>query len=142
MSESPFAGARFNIIKHRGDPKEATTLSGHTVKKEEFVYLRVPTDMSAHLHEGDWMMVKCADYHNEHFVYVNPLYLLDTEEGKNQWFALCTCGSPAVIINPKDAALTHEEAYAGNMLVCYVYMLTLTNFGVGRHSTGEGRRWW
>jgi len=140
MAETPFKGAIFNIIHQRGSPNEATTLSGHKVKKEEFVFLKVPTDMGFYK-AGDWISVKCADYHGEHFVYVNPLYLMDGPKAKDQWFALCTCGSPAVIINPREAGLTHETNVKGNMLVCHVYTSTLLQYGVGRHVTGGGREW-
>jgi hypothetical protein len=140
MTETPFKGALFNIIKQRGSPTEAVLESGHKVKKEEFVYLKVPTDMGF-FKAGDWISVKCADYHGEHFVYVNPLYLLEGPEGANQWFALCTCGSPAVLINPREVALTHESDPHGNMLVCHLYTSTLLQFGVGRHVTGGGREW-
>ena len=140
-SSMPYAGKAFNIIKHRGDPTTAMTLSGHPVKKEEFVYIKVPTPIGNY-EAGDWMMVKCADYHNEHFVYLDPLFFVDGPEGKGHWFAMCTCGAPAVIINPKDVGLTHDSDADSNMLVCQAYMMSVTQFGVGRHATGDGRRWW
>jgi hypothetical protein len=98
-------GMRFNIVKHRGDPKEAQLESGHTVRRQEMVF--VP--QAANLSLPRW--IKCTPYDN-HFVYLDPV----NEYG--HWFAMCTCGSPAVIVN--------------NMLVCYIHANT------GRH-VGDSR---
>lgn len=129
MPKSPFAGmspSNFNIIKHRGDPTEAVTLYGDRVTKEEYAYFRDTN--------GQWTSVKCADYHGEHFVYLDPRFNKDGAEGKGHWFAMCTCGSPAVIVQ-RGTAMTHETNAEENMLVCFMYTATLTQFGVGKHMT-------
>lgn len=112
----PFEGFTFSIIKHRGDPKYATTLDGYRVQKHEKVYI------------PEWKAwVMCADYHMEHFVYLDPMAYLKNKLGR--WFAMCTCGSPAVIVG-KDVYTS-----SGGMLVCYFHALN------GRHTTGDGRKW-
>jgi len=91
----------FNIIKHRGDPTHAVTLSGHKVERQDKVW--VPE--AAQLNLPQWLT--CAPYDN-HFIYLEP------SRKKNMWFAMCTCGAPAVIIAP-------------GVLVCYMHA------GTGRH---------
>lgn len=123
---------RFNIVKHRGDPKTAVLESGDTVTKEEYIYF--PDE------NGQMRSVQCADYHGEHFVYKNPLAFMDGPQWRGQWFAMCTCGSMAVVLDPKTAE-SHTAGMKTSLLVCYNYMLTLEQFGVGRHATGH-RQWW
>jgi len=122
----------FNIIKHRGNPETATTLGGVKVQKSEYVYYRRPDD-------GLMMAVKCADYHNEHFLYANP----DFNDGKlGAWFAMCTCGSPAVLIGEGLSGGPDMAGHANQLLVCYVHQTSLKASGIGRHATGDGRKWW
>jgi len=75
----------FNIIRHKGDAKEAKTLKQLTIKREES--LLVP-EMNA--------FVKCAPYDN-HFIYHDP--------SPNQSAYMCTCGSPGVIAPPEPTGL-------------------------------------
>ncbi len=125
-------GYRFNVVHHRGDPKSAVLESGDTVEKQEYVYFPDA--------DGRMRAVKCADYHGEHFVYLNPLAFKDGPQWRGQWFAMCTCGSMAVIIDPAESSETHESQATQSLLVCYAYQLTMHEFGVGRHTT-SGRAW-
>ena len=101
----------FSIIRHRGRPNKATTLKGREVTRSEKVFIA----------EMGWL--RCAPY-DDHFVYLNP----DTNKGT--WFAMCTCGSPAVIVG---ASLVGEPG-GPRMLVCMEHAQT------GKHTTG-GSRW-
>jgi len=106
----------FSVIRHRGDPKSAVTLDGYTVAKQDKVWI------------PEWnSWVRCADYHMEHFVYLDPTAHLTNKRGR--WFSMCTCGSPAVIVG--------EDVYGtdGGMLVCYFHA------AFGKHTTGDGRKW-
>lgn len=129
----------YNIITFRGDPTKATTLSGHQVEKKDRVIIPSPFD-------GTMITLRCADYHNEHFVYIDPLFEKELPKGekKRYWFAMCTCGSPAVIISPSQAAV-HEGHVIGedkeNMLVCQIYMQTLLENGFGYHIGQDKREW-
>lgn len=77
----------FNIIRHRGDPKKATTLKNRQVARQEQLF--VP----------EWgAFVKCTPY-GEHFIYENP----DTSAGSSSY--LCTCGSAAVVVPPGPKGL-------------------------------------
>ena len=134
MSENGGAPYRFNVIHHRGDPTRATLQSGHTVTKLDQVYIKSPFD-------NTWLSLKCADYHGEHFVYIDPLYNIDGPEGEHHWFAMCTCGGPAVIIGPGVAGMTHEAGVGLNMLVCLHFMNTLAKYGTGFHQ-GQSRQQW
>jgi hypothetical protein len=98
---------QFNIIRHRGDPQTAETLSGHTVRRQEKVFVReaIETFQS----NG---VILCAPY-DDHFVYLDPV----NEQG--HWFAMCTCGSPAVVVN-------------GNTLVCYIHTNTGSHIGMSK----------
>lgn len=130
----------FNIIRFH-DPQKATLASGHTVQRADRVFFKVPSDTEmSGLVAGDWIALKCADYHTEHFLYIDPLYLRDDAEGKGCWFAMCTCGSPAVIVGPADAAI-EDGSCPERLLVCYLYHLTLTQTGHGRHTTTGERPW-
>ena len=134
-----FAAYSFNIVSKRSSPTTAVTLSGKHVEKQEHVYFKLPGGVGK-LKAGDWISIKCADYHNEHFLYIDPSYLLDDEDGFGHWFAMCTCGAPAVIIDV-HATEEHDSQEVVNLLVCYHYMLTKTNYGHGWH-VGQGKEKW
>ncbi len=135
----------FNIIAHRGDPKIATTLSGHHVTKKERVVIPSPFD-------NTMISLLIADYHEEHFVYIDPLFEEDLEEGDRRrvWFAMCTCGAPAGIISPSDASIHNEismvDRFMGkgvneNLLVCQHYFQTLLMNGYGYHVGQDDKQW-
>lgn len=128
----------FNIIKHRGSPTEATTLSGHKVEKQEHVYYLKP---AAGLLPESWVVVQCSDYHGEHFVYCDPLYNDNEGKGIGHMAFMCTCGSQAVIVGPKEASLENSGTLE-QLLVCFIYHHTLREYGVGKHAHQEGRREW
>lgn len=134
-----FSNYSFNIISNRNSPTEAVISSGQRVKKQDFVFFKLPGEIGQ-LKAGDWVSIKCADYHNEHFIYIDPVYLKDGQEGVGHWFAMCTCGSPAVIIDVHDTK-EHDVQEDRNLLVCYHYMLTKTNYGHGWHVGQDGRSW-
>ena len=128
-SKGAFASHKFNIVKQRGSPTEVELRSGHIVRKESYIYYHDESDQ--------WRTVKASDYHGEHFIYVDPLF----NEGVLGHFSfMCTCGSPAVIVGPEDAKL-EDTGFPERLLVCYIYHLTLTNYGHGWHQTSDGRRW-
>lgn len=142
-----FKGYIFNIVRQRASPTEIILRSGHKVTKEESVYFRIPNpDASG---PGDWTMIKCADYHGEHFVYLDPFYNIQPDKvdpnkqstGRGHWFAMCTCGSPAVIISPSEAVYEDSNA-ENNLLVCYIYHKTLRENGFGTHADQVGRKRW
>lgn len=130
MSEHTF-DHKFNIIKHRGDPTEAETASGHTVEKQTYVYFRDP--------QGEYQYVRCAQYHNEHFIYVDPVFNEDGPQARGRWFAMCTCGSPAVLVGEDIGGAVFDPE--GKLLVCQEHTRTLLQTGIGQHQTGDGRRW-
>lgn len=109
---------RSQQIRVRGTPKKA--LLGDRVKL-------VP------MPDGMWydkqrnLFVVTAQYDN-HFIGMNPDFLA----GKESWFALCSCSSPAVIVgynayasgfSPSGDAYRPEIA-KGEMLVCYIHSTT------------------
>ena len=138
----------YNIIKTRGSPTEATTESGHHVSKEDFVIIPSPFDVS------QMVTVQCADYHNEHFVYIDPLFFLELkpDDPRKFWFAMCTCGSKAVIVGGGDASqheghnwimeiLERSGKNVENMLVCEHYLRKLKERGHGWHQGQDGTEW-
>lgn len=104
----------FSVIKHRGDPNNATTLDGDKVQREDQVWIP---------EYGTFIM--CAPY-DDHFVYLDPSKKI------GRWFAMCTCGGMAVI--------TGLDGYEGQadeirpMLLCHIHAST------GVHATG-GKMW-
>ena len=147
MTTLPKGGARVNIIRQRGSPTEATLASGHTVEKQEYVYFLMPKEDKRE--PDEWRMVKCSDYHGEHFLYLDPLYLTPariadpdkSDTGRGHWFAMCTCGSPAVIVGPSEAAKEDSDC-PQQLLVCIYYHNSLLDDGWGKHADQEGRRRW
>lgn len=134
----------YNIIKTRGDPNWAITLSGHRVEKQEFVVIPNPLDPAGY--ESMPVMIKCADYHNEHFVYIDPLFKRDLPETETRqfWFAMCTCGAPAGLIGGRDVAIHEGSDWDGmveNMIVCQVYFQNLLQYGHGFHVGQDPRPW-
>jgi hypothetical protein len=130
----------FNIIKSRGSPDQATTLTGHLVTKKEMVIIPSPFDGVS------MISITCADYHDEHFVYIDPMFEKDLPENEERsyWFAMCTCGSPAAIIGGGDVARhegTNERGAFDNMLVCQFYYQTLIVHGYGYHANQDQRMW-
>lgn len=115
----------FSVIRQRGDPKTAKTLDGFTVHKEKEIYCENPFNPDEEARKTDFIRVKCIDYHNEHFVYLDPnLKAL-------RWFAWCTCGSAAVIVRGSEV----YDKTPGIFLGCFFHMT------FRRHATGKGRRW-
>jgi len=115
----------FSVIKQRGSPTEAVTLDGLKVRKQDEVYCENPFNPNPEARQKDIIRVRCVDYHNEHFVYLEP------NLKKVRWFAWCTCGSPAVIVRGSDV----YDKRPGVFLGCMFHM------SFGRHVTGDGRRW-
>jgi len=99
----------FSVIKQRGSPTEATTLDGVKVYKQEHIVCENPLNPNPEAVK-DPIMVKCIDYHGEHFVYLDPV------NKKNRWFAWCTCGSPAVIVYGMTAYSGMTDSMA---LICF-----------------------
>ena len=141
----PEQAQTFNVIAHRGDPKIATTISGHHVTKKERVVMPSPFD-------GTMITLLMADYHEEHFLYIDPLFEkdLDEKDPRRVWFAMCTCGFPAGIISPADANIHNEvslvDRFMGkgvneNLLVCQHYFETLRREGHGYHVGQDKTEW-
>lgn len=151
QAESPnFKNYSFNVISKRGSPTEAVLESGHTVTKQEICYYRDENS------PGGVAGVKAADYHGEHFVYIDPVAnrpIEDTEaegwDGKQRWFAMCTCGSQAVIITAQTTENLGLESppVDGPRLVCMFYATQVEHYGVlnAKHVTSfvakDGKRY-
>jgi len=110
----------FAIIKHRGDLNHAKTADGYSVHREKRVYI---------VEQGKGRWVYCAP-DSEHFVFIDPAW----KRGKvGRWFAMCSCGSAAVITgynayaNYGSSTDKEESTVPGEMLICLEY---LTN---GKH---------
>ena len=115
----------FSIIRQRGDPKVAKTLDGFTVEKRDMIFCENPFNPDEEERKKDIIKVLCVDYHNEHFVYLDP----NTKAFR--WFAWCTCGSAAVIVRGSEV----YDRKPGLFLGCYFDMT------FGYHATGKGGKW-
>ena len=81
------------IIRHYGEPKKARTLKGVAIGRQDSLFV------------AEWgAFVPCAPY-DDHFLYA-------TNEQESSAY-LCTCGAPAVVINPEDPRT--------RMFVCLVH---------------------
>jgi len=106
----------FSIVKQHGDPNEATTVDGHRVYREEKILI---PELGG--------TVRCAPY-SSHFVYLDPA----NKEGR--WFAMCTCGAPAVIVG-YDAYKQDASSNEGALLVCLYHAKN------GFHQNEQGSSW-
>ena len=106
----------FSTIKQYGDPHKAVTLDGYTVVRKEKVFI---PDYNNY--------IACAPY-SSHFVY------LDQSGIPGRWFAMCSCGSPAVITG-YSAYKQDVSSNEGAMLVC------LYHAQHGYHANEQGSQW-
>ena len=111
----------FAQIRVRNTPNEATLSDGSKIYRNKEGKLWI---------DAIGRPVKLADYDN-HFI------ALDPTNKKGRWFALCSCGSPAVIVgynvykHGASAGNSDDGMVAGEMLVCYMHSLN------GRHADGS-----
>jgi hypothetical protein len=121
MTEAPKFS--FAIIKHRGDLNHAETADGYKVHRQKKVWLDA-TEGS----RGRYVM--CAPYDN-FFIFIDPAW----KKMRGRWFAMCACGSPAVLIGSDtyahDASPSTEGTVKGEMLVCMIHAQT------GHHADGS-----
>lgn len=116
---------KFNMnvahIRVKNTPNEATLDDGSKIYRVKDGRVWV---------EGLKRFVKTVDYDN-HFV------ALDPSKKVGRWFALCSCGSPAVVAgynaykHGASAGTNEDGMVAGEMLICYAHSLT------GKHSDGS-----
>jgi len=99
---------RFNIIRRTGDPKEATTIWGHKIIKQDKVFV-IDYTIGGQTYTG---FVPVLDYGN-HFCYELP----DDENTAKFPSYLCTCGSFGVFIG--SSGYSGEASPSGLQLACY-----------------------
>jgi hypothetical protein len=107
----------FAIIKHRGDLNHAETADGYKVHRQNKVWITEPDGMNGRF-------IHCSP-DDVHFIYIDPMWT----KIKGRWFAMCSCGSPAVITG-YDAYKEYgsptskeESTRPGEMLICYQFLL-------------------
>ena len=117
--------SKFNIsfsqIRVRNTPDEATLSDGSKIykNKENKFWIK---DLGR--------PVKAIDYDNQFIA-------LDPSNKVGRWFAMCSCGSPAVIVGHQaykhgaSAGNSDDDMVAGEMLVCYWH----TTYG--KHADGS-----
>lgn len=98
---------KFVTVKYYNSPNKVTLDNGLTVTRAEKI-------------DG----VICAPYDN-HFIYEVP------KRFKRSWFAMCTCGSPAVIVGSDVYKEDASPTKSGQMIVC------LSHANTGKHATGD-----
>jgi len=135
-----FIKYKLNVIKHRGDPKEAILQSGHRVEKQEYLFFTLPD--KGDLKGEQKTMLLAAEYHMEHFLYVDPVYeegfSEDNPNSSGRWFAMCTCGSAAVMIGAAEAfKIGMGIIKAPQIAVCFFYAKELESKGImhAKHQT-------
>jgi hypothetical protein len=115
---------KFSIIHHYLSPNSAVTLEGHTVKRENKIWLDDPPP-------GRPRFVMCAPY-DSHYIYKDPEFDKGTI-GKSAF--MCTCGSWSCLVGSnaykQDGSPSSEGTVPGEMLVCFIHAST------GRHADGS-----
>lgn len=100
-----------NVIKHWNDPRHAVTLSGHTVERQEAIYLKT--------HERAYQTLPTS----MHFVYRDPTVVRGST-------LLCTCGAPAGVFG-FEAYRKWSSYIASDIIACTHFI----QYGV--HSDGS-----
>ena len=106
----------FAVIKHRGDLNHAETADGYKVERSTKVWVTEPDGLNGRY-------IYCSP-DSDHFIYVDPMWT----KIKGRWFAMCSCGSPAVITGydaykQYGSPTTKEESHrAGEMLICMEFL--------------------
>ena len=92
----------FNVIKFRGDRKEAQIRlpNGNTLDVER----------TERMYVDFYGVVTCAPY-QAHFVFQLPVQIVGPSH-------LCTCGSPAVVIGAKQYARQRKQASPQGYMLC------------------------
>jgi len=133
---------KLNLVRQRASPTEITLESGHVVRKEKWLYIKVGSHGYVDVRNEEWETYEASDYHGEHFLYVDPLYLVDGPEGAGHQAFMCTCGSMGVVVGPSAGEL-EDSNRTKRMVVCFVYHNSLQAYGVGHHADQVGRKkWW
>ena len=122
-SPMPFEPKLARIIKVYGDLRRAETADGHTVYRQDKLYVK-----------GDgWnRYVKCANYDN-HFIFRDPVF----NKVVGRWEFMCSCGFAAGIVGSnvyaKDASPTSggDGMQPGEMLLCLLHAQS------GKHADGS-----
>lgn len=102
---------KFNIVHQHGSPNEATLVTGHKVFRVKGIFIK---DLGRE--------IPCAPY-DDHFIYEEPTH------AKGTWFAMCTCGSPAVIVDP--SGYRRDSSSSGKMIICHYHGMH------GHHATSD-----
>ena len=104
------------IVHHIGEVNKAEIVYGkkrYKIERQESVFVHDPSNNTAE-------MVVCAPYDN-FFVFLLPKEVVG-------WFAMCACGSPAVIVGYNAYKNDASPTDTGKMLVCHFHAST------GRHA--------
>jgi hypothetical protein len=119
---------RFNIIKHRGSPKDAMLQTGEKVFRQKELFV-VDMTIGQSTYTG---FIPCIPYDN-HFIYETP----KTLNYKSYPSYMCTCGSWAGIFVPESYKndMTGRGLYFG----CYFRQIAFdedTGKFLHRHADG------
>jgi len=115
MTDNKFSNFSFAVIKSRGDLNTCTTADGNKVHRQNMVWIE-------EVDGSNGRFVACAP-DDTHFVFIDPVW----KKKIGRWFALCSCGSPAVVTgynayksfgSPTTKA---ESTRPGELLICYHY---------------------
>lgn len=106
--------ASFGIIHHYNSPNSAVTVDGKEVHREEKIWYAEYDDEGYPI---NGRFIACAP-DNSHFVYIDPMW----KKIVGRWFALCSCGSVAVIVGynayRQESSPSVEGTNKGELLIC------------------------
>jgi len=104
----------FGIIHHYNSPNSAITIDGKEVRRESKIWYAEYDDEGYPI---NGRFIACAP-DDLHFVYIDPMW----KKIVGRWFAMCTCGSVAVIVGynayRQDSSPSTEGTNKGEMLMC------------------------
>ena len=101
-----------NVIRNWNSPNEATTLSGHKVKREQAIYLKS--------HEAAYAVLPTA----MHFVYKDPTVIRGST-------LLCTCGAVGGVFGREAYRKLTSVNYGNDVISCHHYIQ------YGKHADGS-----
>lgn len=103
---------QFAVIKSRGSLDECETADGFIVHRADKLFVEEA--------DGSGRFIFCAP-DDDHFIFIDPMW----RRIVGRWFAMCSCGSPAVITGYKayeafgSPTTRAESTRPGEMLICY-----------------------
>lgn len=106
----------FNIIKNLGKPIKVIMPDGTEVARKELIAVEWRNPDTKWDEKSEYSLVRTEDY-DDHMVYETPKHLRIA--GTSDY--MCSCGSPAVVVDSSNMMLTPHANTKQPLMVCMFY---------------------